>query len=138
MTILSEKTYWKIGGECKNFIEVSTVKELQKQLKYFNSFLVIGNGTNVLFDSKGFTGTIFKLGSSFDYLNVLDGNTVEVGAAAFLPTLVRKLSVLGFGGVEHCVGIPATMGGLVCMTGGTCVKCNIWGRERTGLHGLPS
>ena len=47
-------------------------------------------------------------------------------------------------GEERGRGMPLEGVGLfiigvsVCTTGGTCVKCNILQRERTGLHGLPS
>lgn len=123
MTYLSDKTYWKIGGKCQNFHEVNSIDEISNILKEYNittnELIVIGNGTNILFDSNGFDGHILKLSKGFNFVNYLGDGNIEVGANAWVPGLVRKLSVMGLGGIEHCVGIPATFGGLVAMNGGS-------------------
>lgn len=119
---LSEKTYWNVGGSCSSFFETNTESELHKVLTYndISDLIVIGNGTNLLFDSEGYSGVVIKLGKSFNFINNrLSNNTVEVGASVWVPGLVRKLSTLGKGSLDHCVGIPATVGGLVAMNGGS-------------------
>lgn len=121
MNELSNLTYWKIGGICENFQYIHTTNELSEYLKKEQSFpLVIGNGTNILFDSRGYDGNVIRLGKDFNSLefNLLD-QTVVVGASVWIPGLVRTLSTKGLGGLEHCIGIPATMGGLVTMNGGS-------------------
>ena len=122
MTYLADKTYWKIGGNCDFYYEVESIDELIATLelikKLGKSYVVIGNGTNILFDTSGFENAVIKLGRSFDYLNI-SGREVEVGASVWVPSLVRKLSKVGMGGLEHCIGIPATLGGLVSMNGGS-------------------
>lgn len=120
MVKLSEKTYWKVGGFCEHFRTVETESELKEQLGISSlKKVIIGNGTNVLFDSEGYNGQVIKLGENFDFINQIDDNEFEVGASTWIPKLVRTLSSKGFGGIEHCVGIPATVGGLVAMNGGS-------------------
>lgn len=123
MARLSEKTYWKIGGICESYYEVRDIEELIYAVDTIKTidkeYVVIGNGTNVLFDSDGFDNAVIKLGKGFNFISVLDNNCIEVGASTWVPSLVRRLSVMGFGGIEHCIGIPATFGGLVAMNGGS-------------------
>ncbi|MEX6424814.1 UDP-N-acetylmuramate dehydrogenase [Providencia manganoxydans] len=117
---LSNNTYWGIGGPCERFYIINNNHQLRALLNNpINTDLItIGNGTNLLFDSEGYQGTIVKLGAGFDFINVLD-DCVEVGASTWVPGLVRNLSTLGFGSLDHCVGIPATIGGLIAMNGGS-------------------
>ncbi|EJD6083076.1 UDP-N-acetylmuramate dehydrogenase [Providencia alcalifaciens] len=142
MTIdLSNKTYIKIGGLCENFFEVRTVDELRTVLKQTSSpFIVIGNGTNLIFDSSGYNGTVIKLSSEFSFIRpISNSQLVHVGAATWIPRLVRQLSVIGLGGIEHCVGIPATLGGLIAMNGGSqrrSISENIYKIFTINKHGV--
>ncbi|MEI9752335.1 UDP-N-acetylmuramate dehydrogenase [Moellerella wisconsensis] len=116
---LSDKTYIKIGGLCENYYEAKNTDNLLYILKNsVQPIVIIGNGTNLIFDSLGFNGTIIKLSSEFDYIEIND-KLVNVGAATWIPKLVRKLSTHGLGGIDHCIGIPATLGGLITMNGGS-------------------
>ncbi len=119
MTSLSEKSYWKIGGNCNNFNEVNDHNELYDVVIKNEKIITIGNGTNILFDSNGYDGCIVKLGSGFRYINLINDDEIEVGASYPIPHLVRFLSKNGLGGIDHCIGIPATLGGLVTMNGGS-------------------
>ncbi|MGR5261105.1 UDP-N-acetylmuramate dehydrogenase [Vibrio astriarenae] len=117
---LATKTYWKVGGEATQYREVVSIEELKKvAIESASRNTIIGNGTNVLFDSQGYDGTVIKLGKQFSYIRKCNDNTFEVGASTWIPLLVRKLSTLGYGGLEHCIGIPATVGGLTAMNGGS-------------------
>ncbi|MEZ8922422.1 UDP-N-acetylmuramate dehydrogenase [Vibrio cyclitrophicus] len=120
MQKLSEKMYWKIGGNCNEYYQVNSEKELKDVIKNadLSNVIVIGNGTNLLFDSEGFNGTVIKLGHCFDYVKKTD-DLIEVGSSTWVPGLVRKLSQKGKGSLDHCIGIPATIGGLVVMNGGS-------------------
>ncbi|MFA1575343.1 UDP-N-acetylmuramate dehydrogenase [Vibrio cyclitrophicus] len=123
--LLSNCTYWKIGGFCNQFYHANSLKELIKVIKVTKGKkrLIIGNGTNILFDTNGCSCIIIKLGNQFNYiatdLNQRNPNIIEVGASYFVPRLIKNLSNFGFGGLEHCVGIPATLGGLIAMNGGS-------------------
>ncbi|PTP48083.1 UDP-N-acetylmuramate dehydrogenase [Vibrio splendidus] len=121
MANLAEKTYWKIGGECDFFYQPNNEIELKKTLTESNltNLIIIGNGTNLLFDSLGYSGSVIKLGNDFDYIKKLDSKNIEVGGATWVPGMVRQLSLMGKGNLDHCIGIPATIGGLVAMNGGS-------------------
>lgn len=120
MTILADKTYWKIGGLCENYYEVNSLHELlEVKQRLVETPIIIGNGTNILFDSKGYDGNVVKLGHGFNYFKMITPEIIEVGASTWVPGLVRTLSVSSLGGLEHCIGIPATIGGLVAMNGGS-------------------
>lgn len=121
MINLSEKTFWKIGGDCENYYEPTNLEELMNLINDIQSSfpIIIGNGTNVLFDSEGYHGNVLKLGHGFDFIEFHTSNKVVVGAKTWVPGLVRLLSKNGYGGIEHCVGIPATIGGLIAMNGGS-------------------
>ena len=50
---------YKIGGRASFFLEVSNPKELEKEnLEKFDKIFILGGGTNVLIDDKGFDGLV--------------------------------------------------------------------------------
>jgi UDP-N-acetylmuramate dehydrogenase len=81
-------------------------------------FFVAGEMSNVLFDSEGFDGVILRVGDSLSAVRV-DGTTVRAQAGASVPELARMTATAGLSGLEHTVGIPGTIGGLVTMNGGS-------------------
>lgn len=113
---------WKIGGICDIYIEPNNIKQLRNALDYLLKnkipIIVIGNGTNILFDDKGFRGAILKLGNGFSYINCLN-KYIICGASTYVPFLAKKTADLGLSGLEHIVGIPGYMGGLIAMNGGS-------------------
>lgn len=64
--MLKNHTSFKIGGKCDIMILPNSISKLVKLLKYIKSkhlpFMVLGNGTNVLFADAGFNGIVIKLG----------------------------------------------------------------------------
>jgi len=80
--------------------------------------MVIGQGTNLLFDDSGLRGIILKLGKSLSRVEISD-NRIVAEAGAWVPGLARKAMLAGLAGLEHTIGIPGTLGGLVLMNGGS-------------------
>ena len=78
----------------------------------------MGAGSNTLFRDLCFNGTIIKLGKSFNYINLLDNNKIEVGSA----TLDKKISDFALensiSGFEFLSCIPGSIGGSVTMNSG--------------------
>ena len=78
----------------------------------------MGAGSNTLIRDNGIKGAVIKLGSSFTEINLLENNTLEVGAA----TLDRKISNFakdnGIGNLEFLSCIPGSIGGAVIMNSG--------------------
>ncbi|RLB67391.1 MAG: UDP-N-acetylenolpyruvoylglucosamine reductase, partial [Deltaproteobacteria bacterium] len=80
--------------------------------------IVIGQGTNLLFDDAGLRGIILKLGHNFSRVDIND-NRITAEAGAWVPGVARKAMQAGLAGLEHIIGIPGTLGGLVLMNGGS-------------------
>ncbi len=113
---------WQIGGPADLFVQpenpaqVATVMALVK--KYLLPLVVIGQGTNLLFDDAGVRGVVMKIGSQMDSITIA-GNRIVAGGGAWVPQVARRAMRAGLAGLEHCIGIPGTLGGLVMMNGGS-------------------
>lgn len=104
------------------WVQPKDIKELKKVLAFAReervSVFIMGGGSNVLVNDKGFSGIVIHLGSpSFKGLMVR-GTTMRVGAGYGMPALVRACCNKGLGGLESLVGIPGTVGGAVFMNAG--------------------
>lgn len=119
---LAKITRWKVGGTVDLFIEPRTQSELSDALKALNSnhvpYCIIGETSNLLFDSRGLRGAVVKIGRHLSGIQV-DGDRVSVKAGTSVPILARTVGNRGLSGIEHSVGIPGTVGGLVLMNGGS-------------------
>lgn len=118
---LSNFSTMKTGGVGKYIVFPKNVKELQEILKIIEKkqlkMLIIGNGSNILFDDTGFDGVLISL-KHFDEIEKIEGNKVWIGAGINLFLLNNKLKNLCMSGMEWSFGIPATLGGLVVGNGG--------------------
>lgn len=116
---LSQFSTFGIGGPARFFCEVHTVKQMQTLLKecYDNRlpFLVIGKGSNSLFDDRGFDGLVILNKISFCQW---DGSQVEVGAGYSFSLLGAKTARQGWTGLEFASGIPGSVGGAIFMNAG--------------------
>lgn len=116
---LSSLSTLGIGGPAKLYTEVRQVEEMQAILSYCKlnnlSFLVIGKGSNCLFDDRGFNGCIIH--NKIDFLESLDGR-FTAGAGYSFSRLGTQTAKLGYGGLEFAAGIPASVGGAVFMNAG--------------------
>ena len=78
--------------------------------------IVIGNGSNILFSSKGIESPIIYTGnikSSF-----ILGNIIEVEAGIKAQRLSKLAYEKGLSGFEFLIGIPASLGGAIYMNAG--------------------
>ena len=82
------------------------------------SFCIIGQGTNLLFDDAGYRGCVIRIGNGLSGVTV-DRNRIIVEAGCWVPRLALVAARHGLAGLEHAIGIPASLGGLVCMNGGS-------------------
>lgn len=122
---LNTHSTFRIGGNAKvayfpkdkgEFIElVSCIKNAGE--KYF----VVGNGSNILFDDRGFDGAIIFTKNMSDCFYEYKSDSVIIYAEAG-----KKLTELSLeagkkhalSGLEFAYGIPATIGGAVYMNAG--------------------
>lgn len=112
---LSKISSFSIGGKAKYLIHIEKEEEIneffnfvkEKKMEYF----VLGNGTNTIFDDKGYNGIIVRLVTN--YINFLDPYTIEVSAGVDLSKLILTCLENSLKGYEKMLGIPGTIGGAI-------------------------
>jgi UDP-N-acetylmuramate dehydrogenase len=119
---LASYNSWQIGGPADLLVEPETIDQVARVVSFAHGhdipLLVIGQGTNLLFDDVGFRGIVLKLGNNLSRVEI-SGNRIIAEAGAWVPGLARKAMLAGLAGLEHTIGIPGTIGGLVLMNGGS-------------------
>jgi UDP-N-acetylmuramate dehydrogenase len=120
--LLARHCSWKIGGPADLLVEAETTEQISNLIDFVRSrqipLVVIGQGTNLLFDDAGVRGVVLKLGPAFSRIEIA-GNIITAEAGVWVPQLARLAMRAGLAGLEHCIGIPGTLGGLVLMNGGS-------------------
>ncbi len=119
---LSVHNSWKIGGHADLFVEPETPAQVAELMRALDGSdipcVVIGQGTNLLFDDDGIRGVVVKIGARMADLKISTGSIIVQGGC-WVPQLARKVMAKGLSGLEHCIGIPGTVGGLIAMNGGS-------------------
>ena len=138
---LAEHNSWQIGGPADLLVEPENADQVASVVRFANShripLIVIGEGTNLLFDDAGLRGIVLKLGHNLSRI-AISNNRIMAEAGAWVPGLARKAMQAGLAGLEHTIGIPGTIGGLVLMNGGSQRKgigenvSRVWIVDRTG------
>lgn len=117
---LSELSTFGIGGPPKAFAKVHTVEEMQTLIKdcYATQtpYFVLGKGSNVLFDQKGFNGLVIQ--NKIDFFENPAPGVYHVGAGFSFTLLGTRTAQAGYSGLEFASGIPASVGGAVFMNAG--------------------
>lgn len=119
---LANITRWKIGGNADCIIHPGSTKVVSELIDYLYineiPYVVIGSTSNLLFADEGVRAVIIQIGNRMsDYK--IDGDTVWVQAGKWVPGFARNVAQAGLTGIEHTAGIPGTIGGLICMNGGS-------------------
>ncbi len=116
---LSEFSTFGIGGPICYFAEVKTYDEMKDGFSFAMEkklpFLILGKGSNSLFDDRGFPGVVL--------LNKIlfcewQETSCHVGSGYSFSLLGVQSSRKGFSGLEFASGIPASVGGAVFMNAG--------------------
>lgn len=119
---LSAHCTWRIGGPADVWVEPQTVEQLQRLISLLRRsplpHILIGDGSNLLFDDAGFRGVVVAVGRALAQVEI-EGTRVRAQAGVAMARLARKASLAGLSGLEHTVGIPGTLGGLIHMNGGS-------------------
>lgn len=109
-----------IGGTARYFTEVQTIDQMQKTLEACRKqglpYLIIGKGSNCLFDDRGFDGVVIL--NKIDFINRPAAHIFHVGAGYSFSLLGTQTARQGLGGLEFASGIPGTVGGAVFMNAG--------------------
>lgn len=119
---LSAVSQWQVGGSADLFLRPSSSAEVAALMRWFwargTRPVVIGLTSNLLFDDAGLRVPCLQIGRGMADVQVA-GTEVRAGAGCWIPGLARRLMQAGLGGAEHICGIPGTLGGLICMNGGS-------------------
>lgn len=119
---LASISQWGIGGTADTVIRPSTSQQLADLRRWFYQHdvhhLTIGSTSNLLFADEGLRAPCIQLGNRLSHVSI-DKNVVHAQAGVWVPSLARQLMLSGLTGGEHICGIPGTLGGLVCMNGGS-------------------
>lgn len=121
---LSRHTSFRIGGPADYFVLPEAEDELMQVLEtckaYHVPVMVIGNGSNLLFDDKGFRGCIIQLANHFTGIAPDENDPCSFYAKAGT-TLAKVASYAceqSLTGLEFASGIPGSVGGGVLMNAG--------------------
>ena len=117
---LKKYNTYRIDVNCKYLVLPKNKEELRTLIKYLTSkeekFLVLGNGSNVIFACDYFDGIIILL-NKLNKLKI-EGEIIEVEAGYSLQKLAIETSNLGLEGLEFATGIPGLVGASIAMNAG--------------------
>jgi len=119
---LARHASWKIGGPADVLVEPESSEQVAEVVRFARThsipLVTIGQGTNLLFDDAGVRGIVMKIGEQMADIEI-SGARIVAGGGLWVPQLARLSMRAGLSGLEHCIGIPGTLGGLVIMNGGS-------------------
>lgn len=116
---MSKHTSFKAGGKAMFYVKASKIEDVVNVLQIAKEnkipFIVLGNGSNILFKNDMFNGIVLKID-----LNsiIIDGEKVVLDAGMKNAIVGRKLLDNSLQGFEFAAGIPGTIGGAVRMNAG--------------------
>lgn len=117
---LKKYNTYRVDARCKYLVFPKTEEELiaiLREIKKKNiKYIILGNGSNVIFDFEYYDGIIIRL----DNLNLVEykGNIVTVGAGYSLIKLAVETINKGLSGLAFAAGIPGYVGASTAMNAG--------------------
>lgn len=114
--LLKNFSNYKIGGPASFFLEVSSVEDLVSGLKQWRQIpgslktFILGRGTNVLFQDRGFDGVVIL--NKFSGIEK-DQDLIKVASGTQYSDLLDFCIENSLTGLEWAGGLPGTVGGAV-------------------------
>lgn len=115
--VMKEYSNMKIGGKAKRLIIVDSREEMKEVYQEYDSLILLGNGTNVLFGD-GYLDYNFVSTENLNKIEALGNGRVLVEAGVDLDALLCFMEKKNLSGIEKMAGIPGSIGGLTYMNGG--------------------
>ncbi|MGN1411469.1 MAG: UDP-N-acetylmuramate dehydrogenase [Oscillospiraceae bacterium] len=119
---LKNHTTFKVGGNCKIFVEVNSVDLICKLIRFCKDnqvkFTVMGNGSNIIAKDSGFDGVVIHLGSELSSLQMLSDTEIKAYSGTSLKSLCLMALDNHLTGLEFAYGIPGSVGGALYMNAG--------------------
>lgn len=117
---LKKYNTYKLDVKARYLVFPKDYEEIGSLIKYINKnnikYLVLGNGSNIIFLHDYYDGVIIKL-DRFDKLEI-DGVSIVVGAGYPLIRLAMDMANRGIAGLEFASAIPGFVGASVAMNAG--------------------
>lgn len=117
--LLSNYSYFQIGGPAEVFVKVEFVPDIQELVEFCQlqnvKLTILGAGSNVIVADEGINGLVISVvNKEIEQLAIQDGLLhFRAGAGIKTTQLARKISLAGGMGLEPFVGVPGTLGGAV-------------------------
>ncbi|MGN0481031.1 MAG: UDP-N-acetylmuramate dehydrogenase [Lachnospiraceae bacterium] len=116
---------FRVGGPAKVFVQPEDIDELIGVIREctgnHENYIVIGNGSNIIFSDEGFDGTVIDVSGYLKNYRI-DDSSEEIKATAqagvLLSRLGNELAKRAVTGFEFATGIPGCIGGAVAMNAG--------------------
>lgn len=122
---LSKHTTFRVGGMADYLVTPENTAELSAILALCKEnhipYLVIGNGSNLLFSDEGYRGVVIQIKEwkePIQFFEEAEGVKVLVPAGVMLSKLAMEIAEKGLKGFEFAAGIPGTLGGAIVMNAG--------------------
>lgn len=113
-----------IGGPARYFADVRTIEAMRQRILLCKEaslpYLVLGKGSNCLFDDRGFNGAVLL--NKIDFIETSSPGLFHVGAGYSFSLLGAQTARQQWAGLEFASGIPGTVGGAVFMNAGANKK----------------
>jgi len=118
---MAKHTSWRIGGTADQFYTPADIDDLAmfiNQLPENENIIFLGLGSNLLVRDKGIRGTVISLKGSLSEIELLENNSLRVGAGTSCAKLARYCHRNNLIGGEFFAGIPGLLGGALAMNAG--------------------
>jgi UDP-N-acetylmuramate dehydrogenase len=118
---MKEYTSMKVGGIADYVVQPDSIEKIKKCTRFLTqnniNYMVIGNGTNLIFADEGYRGVIIKINSKFADIEVKN-NYIIAQSGALLTSVANMALENSLTGLEFASGIPGTIGGAAYMNAG--------------------
>jgi UDP-N-acetylmuramate dehydrogenase len=115
---MARHTSWRIGGPARYYAEIHSVDEALALVAWAAAealpLIWVGGGTNLLVADAGFPGVLARLRAQrWDLVETGDTARLISEAGAPMAGTARRISAMGWAGLEWAEGVPGTIGGAV-------------------------
>lgn len=123
---IKSHTSFKIGGVVNKVWFPKNLQELTFLLKELDDYILLGNCSNILFSSNGYSGNVIITTQMKNY--EIKGSHVYADCGVKGPLLSQKVCEESLSGFEFMIGFPGTIGGEIYMNAschGQCISDNL-------------
>ena len=119
---MSKYSWFNLGGPAEYLFKPDNKQQLIEFLKenkiHKLKIFIIGAGSNTLIRDKGIKGVVIKLGKGFGGINLINKDTIEVGASVLDRKVANFAKENNISDFEFLSCIPGSIGGAVIMNSG--------------------